>query len=97
MVTCDNCQDTGLEPIFEHVSFPAHSPAQQQVHIEAFDFNRNERQWVEAGTVHQLLESYRLCDCPAGQERKSAMKESKGSNGHGWQPGRTKQTTGVRQ
>ena len=60
MVTCDTCQDTGLEPIFEHVSFPAHSSAQQQVRIEAFDFNRNERQWTEDGTVHQLLEREHL-------------------------------------
>ena len=96
-MNCELCQGTGLEPIFEHLSFPAHSPAQQQVRIEAFDFTRNERQWMEDGTVHQLLESYRLCDCPAGQERETAMKESKGSSGNGWKPGRTKQTTGVRQ
>ena len=100
MVNCDLCQDTGLEPIFEHISFPAHSPAQKQVSVEPYEFERADRQWEEDGMVHQLLEGFRLCDCPAGQKREITMKErqhSKGSNGHGWQPGRTKQTTGVRQ
>lgn len=87
MVTCDNCQDTGLEPVFEHLSFPAHSPAQKQVRIEAFDFTRNERQWTEDGTVHQLLESFTICECPAGQQRVAAMNERKTESGKkGWQP-----------
>jgi len=93
MVNCDICQDTGLEPIFEHLSFPAHSPAQKQVRIEAFDFARWPRQWTEDGTTHQLLESFTICDCAVGQRRKTAMKErqqAKGNNGHGWQPRQAK-------
>lgn len=97
MVNCELCQDSGLEPIFEHLSFPAHSPAQKQVSVEPYEFERWPRQWEEGGTVHQLLESFRLCSCPSGQGRETAMRESKGSNGQGWQPGRTKQATGVRQ
>ncbi len=88
-MNCELCNGTGLEPVFEHVSFPAYSPAQKQVHIEAFDFTRNERQWTEDGTVHQLLESFMICDCPSGQARETAMKkrqQSKSNNGRGWQP-----------
>ena len=89
MVNCDICQDTGLEPIFEHLSFPAHSPAQKQVRLEPFEFERWPRQWVEGDITHQVLESFMICDCAAGQRRKTAAEErqqSKGSNGHGWQP-----------
>lgn len=98
MVNCDICQDTGLEPIFEHISFPAHSPAQKQVRVEVFDFDRWPRHWTEDGTVHQLLESFMICGCAAGQRREAAAKErqqSRGSNGHGWQPGRAKKRAEV--
>lgn len=97
-MNCELCNDTGLQPIFEHVSFPPHSPAQKQVRIEAFDFDRWPRCWTEDGMTHQLLESFTICDCPAGQRRETAMKErqqGKASNGKGWQPGRAKKEAEV--
>ncbi|MCZ6492194.1 MAG: hypothetical protein O7A06_16890 [Acidobacteria bacterium] len=71
-VQCDQCGGNGLEPVFEHVSHPAHAPAQQQVSVEPYDFYREPRQWEENGMVHQLLEAYQICSCPAGQRRKEA-------------------------
>ena len=71
---CDLCGGNGLEPVFEHVSHPAHAPAQQQVSVEPYAFNRWPRQWEEDGMVHQLLEAYQICSCPAGQRRKEAAR-----------------------
>ena len=89
MVNCELCQDSGLEPIFEHVSFPVYSPAQQQVRLEPFEFERWPRQWEETEIVHQLLESFTICECPAGHQRVAAMNERKTESGKkGWQPRR---------
>ena len=71
---CELCGGNGLEPVFEHVSFPPHAPAQQQLSVESFNFERWPRQWEEGGMVHQLLEAFRVCSCPAGQRRTEAMK-----------------------
>ena len=72
-VQCDQCGGNGLEPIFEHLSFPVHAPAQKQILIEPYDFAISERCWEEAGVVHQLLEAYQICSCPAGQRHREAM------------------------
>ncbi|MCH7979636.1 MAG: hypothetical protein IH935_11770, partial [Acidobacteria bacterium] len=71
-----------------HISFPPHAPAQQQVSVEPFDFDRWPRQWEEDGMVHQLLEAYQICSCPAGQRRTEAMKAHTQGNGkkRGYQP-----------
>ncbi len=78
---CDQCGGNGLEPVFEHISHPAHAPAQQQVQIEPYDFTISERCWEEAGVVHQLLEAYQICSCPAGQRRKEAARAREQDNG----------------
>ena len=71
---CDQCGGNGLEPVYEHVSHPAHAPAQKQLSVEPYDFYHKPRQWEENGLVHQLLEAYQNCSCPAGQRRKEAMR-----------------------
>ena len=89
-MNCELCQDSGLEPIFEHNSFPAHAPAQKHVEVERFDFDQWPRRWEEDGKVHELLEAYRVCSCPAGQQRLTAASERKAgaTKGSGWQPKR---------
>jgi len=74
-MNCEQCDDTGLQPIFEHVSFPAHCPGQANVTVEPYDFSRASRYWENDGTVHQLYESYRVCGCAVGQLRVTAQKE----------------------
>lgn len=89
-MNCDTCADSGLEPIFEHVSFPVHSPAEQHVAVEPYDFYREPRRWEENGMIHELLEAYQVCACEAGQRRIAATKarqQQKGSKA-GWQPKR---------
>ena len=94
---CDNCQDSGLQPIFEHTSYPVHAPAEKHVRVEPFDFDRGERQWEQADVIHQLLEAFTVCACPAGQRRIAAAQERKqagGNRGKGWQPRRTEGANG---
>ena len=78
---CEQCGGNGLQPVFEHVSHPAHAPAQQQALVELYDFYREPRCWEEDGIVHQLLEAYQICSCPTGQRRKEAARAREQGNG----------------
>ncbi len=78
---CEQCGGNGLERVFEHVSYPAHAPAQKQLSVEPFDFERWPRQWEEDRMVHQLLKAFRVCSCPVGQRRKEAMRAREQGNG----------------
>lgn len=78
-MTCTKCNDLGLEPVLEHVSYPGHAPGEKHTEIENFDLLRKPRAWEEDGTVHRLYRSYRLCDCPAAMARRNDKPHGKKS------------------
>ena len=90
MVNCVQCDDTGLERGFVHVSFPAHSPRERVMKFEAFDPLRERRWETEDGFLHRLYVAHRLCGCSTGVERMRVAQqrtESKQQRGKkGWEP-----------
>lgn len=87
---CPKCESTGLEPVFEHVTFPAHAPEQRHTVVEPHDPNRWPWRWEEGGTCHRLYRSHRICGCEAGRLRLAAERErsqretSQGRQRGGW-------------
>lgn len=71
---CAQCQGNGLEPVFEHVSFPVYAPDQQTVKIEPYE-QAAPRNWEEGEVVHRRYAAYRTCSCPSGQARIEAQRQ----------------------
>ena len=72
---CDSCGGSGLRLIFEHTTFPNHSPEQRHTVVETYDPNRWPWRWEEDGLCHRLYRSHQLCTCQAGKLRQDTERE----------------------
>ena len=78
VVDCPRCNDSGMESVFLHLSFPAHTPNERRTNFETFEPLRQPRRWEDGdGILHRLYATFRICACPAGDQRTKDVRDRK--------------------